>query len=139
MPNTPGTYVRVAMGVLRSTGQPRHGQNDADYHKIEAYYKIPPRPYELKQAILALGTIVVAGPWYDSWFHPTKASGYVLPAPTTLAGGHAYAITGWRDSRGFLIQNSWGREWGSTGRAYMPFQYAARLWEAWKAIDAPTP
>jgi len=139
IPNTPGTYVRVAMGVLRSSGQPVIGKGEADHHKIKAYYAIPAKTYDIKQAILALGTIVVAGPWYESWFRPLQAAGWILPTPTKLAGGHAYSIVGWKDTHGFLVQNTWGRDWASTGRAYLPYQYVNRLWEAWKAIDAPTP
>lgn len=132
-----GTYVRVAMSVLKNRGQPERGKNIWEPHRIKAYYAVPRNERDIKNAIYSLGALVVAGPWYESWFKPTKANGWLLPAPDRVAGGHAYALTGWNDLRGgFLLQNSWGREWASTGRAFLPYKYISRLWEAWKAIDA---
>jgi hypothetical protein len=131
-----GTYVRSAMSVLKNKGQPVRGGHEWDSHRIKAYYAIPHSERDLKNAIYTLGAVVVAGPWYTRWFNPTKLSGYTLGTPDHEEGGHAFALTGWSDNRGFLLHNSWGREWASLGRAYYPYKYVSRLWEAWKAIDA---
>ena len=41
-------------------------------------------------------------------------------------------IYGWNE-QGWLFQNSWGRSWGTMGRAILPFD--APLKEAWGVID----
>lgn len=42
--------------------------------------------------------------------------------------GHALLIIGWNET-GFIIQNSWGKEWGDNGCAILPYEYDIR--EAW--------
>lgn len=42
--------------------------------------------------------------------------------------GHAMLIVGWNDS-GFIVQNSWGKNWGDNGYAILPYEYEIR--EAW--------
>lgn len=42
--------------------------------------------------------------------------------------GHALLIVGWNEL-GFIIQNSWGKNWGDNGYAILPYEY--RIREAW--------
>ena len=42
--------------------------------------------------------------------------------------GHAMLALGWNEL-GFIVQNSWGKEWGKDGLAILPYEYAIR--EAW--------
>jgi len=42
--------------------------------------------------------------------------------------GHAILIIGWNET-GFIIQNSWGTNWGDNGLAILPYEYKIR--EAW--------
>ena len=42
--------------------------------------------------------------------------------------GHAILIVGWNET-GFIIQNSWGKNWGDNGYAILPYEYEIR--EAW--------
>lgn len=42
--------------------------------------------------------------------------------------GHALLIIGWNET-GFIIQNSWGKDWGDNGCAILPYEYEIR--EAW--------
>lgn len=48
-----------------------------------------------------------------------------MPGPDeTLLGGHAVMCIGYDDLAGrFLIQNSWGEEWGDKGYFTMPYDY----------------
>ncbi len=39
-----------------------------------------------------------------------------------VACGHAMIIYGWNET-GWLIQNSWGTDWGNNGRATLPYEY----------------
>jgi hypothetical protein len=136
LPNVEGSYVRSAMSVLKNLGQPTIGKSDWAAHKTRAYYAVSRTEKDIKNVIYSLGAIVVAGPWFESWFSPKAATGYTLPAPDVQAGGHAYVLQGFDDNRGFLVHNTWGREWASMGRAYMPYKYVPMLWEAWRAVDA---
>lgn len=141
LPGVAGTYVRSAMSVLKNKGQeevlrfPPRPSHTAQ-HKIAAYYAIPLEAEYLKRVIFRYGSVVIAGPWYDSWFTPKADTGWVLPAPDREAGGHAILANGWDDARGILLQNSWSRAWGSTGRVFMPYAYVPGLWESWRAQDA---
>lgn len=51
----------------------------------------------------------------------------IMPIPKKgeeLRGGHACTIVGWSDSKKcFLIQNSWGEEWGQKGKFWMPYSF----------------
>ena len=42
--------------------------------------------------------------------------------------GHAMLIVGWNET-GFIVQNSWGKNWGDNGYAILPYEYEIR--EAW--------
>lgn len=48
-------------------------------------------------------------------------------------GGHAIALVGYT-SQGFIIQNSWGKEWGKNGFALLPYEdfmiHATDVWVA---------
>lgn len=45
---------------------------------------------------------------------------FVIPPNKGGDGGHAFAIVGY-DERGFLLQNSWGTDWGSYGYAILTY------------------
>jgi len=130
-----GAYVRDAMRELASVGYPEQGGGNAGVHKVKAYYAVPATPDGLRAAISALGPVVIATPWYRSWFRPVAG---ILPAPDVRIGGHAILAVGWTQ-HGPLLRNSWGSAWGDHGECVMPWRYVAGLWEAWKAIDVPPP
>jgi hypothetical protein len=133
-----GAWVRDAMKVMLGRGYPVTGKADysAADHRIRGYYAIARRRSDLQAAILALGPVVIATPWYQSWFRPDARG--VLPNPSYAVGGHAIVAYGW-DSRGLRCRNSWGAAWGVGGDFWMPWQHVAGLWEAWKASDIPAP
>lgn len=62
--------------------------------------------------------------FYGSWSNTTG----IMPIPKSgenLLGGHAVVICGFSDSKQcFLIQNSWGYNWGLNGKFWMPYSYA---------------
>lgn len=46
-------------------------------------------------------------------------------AADSMMGGHARMAVGYDDKKQhFIIQNSWGTEWGDKGFFYMPYSYA---------------
>lgn len=51
-----------------------------------------------------------------------------IPKTTEIIGSHMMLIIGWNEN-GFIIQNSWGAEWGNNGTAILPYEYTIE--EAW--------
>lgn len=45
------------------------------------------------------------------------------PDPGNKLGGHAVCIVGYTE-KNFIIRNSWGKEWGKDGFAFVSYQYA---------------
>lgn len=85
--------------------------------------------YSLKtlvDTVLNIGPVVVGTNWYYGMFFPTQNS--VIRATGPLAGGHAYVINGVATStQMFRLKNSWGRNWGQGGHAYISFSDMDRL------------
>jgi hypothetical protein len=140
-PTGQGTSIRVAIDCLMRTGALVKNilQSDelhvGDRVKITNYARLN-NANDIKTAIVAYGSAWVASDWPNSWFKPVKG---ILPAPSGgIAGGHAWTITGYDDSRGaWLMQNSWGTSWGSGGRAWLPYSALNQVsWEAWRTITA---
>lgn len=108
-----------------------------DRVKIAGYARLR-TPTEVKQTIAAYGDAWIGSPWANSWFTPEPDG--TLPPADQEAGGHAYKLVGFDDSRaGFLMQNSWGSGWGLLGHAWMPYSYVtlgeSLQWEAWQTFS----
>jgi hypothetical protein len=81
---------------------------------------------EAIRTLLHLGPMVIGVNWYDSMFEPDEAGFVDVSGP--VAGGHAVKLDGVNTKRGlFRIKNSWGREWGNNGFAYISFEDFERL------------
>lgn len=74
------------------------------------------------------GTVVLGTNWYASMLEPKEDGHLKLRRRDTVIGGHAYLVYGYDHERGvFWIQNSWGKNWGVDGRAYMDGETLDRL------------
>jgi len=136
-PGEDGTDIRSACKIATGTGievtkSPLTSEIGAR-RKISAYARLSSLA-DIKQAIYSYGAAWLGSSWYDSWFTPING---VLPAPDSVAGGHAYLAVGWSDSRKqFRIQNSWGTGWAQSGRAWMPYAYVDFTdFDCWRTID----
>jgi Cysteine protease len=116
-----------------------------------AYYRI--RPYNVRDMHTALNdagilyaTLMVHAGWSAPGSGPGaksvsvavegRKSPYRFPIikrDGSADGGHAIAIVGYT-AQGFVIQNSWGADWGADGFAFLPYEdflmHATDVWVA---------
>lgn len=77
-------------------------------------------------AALVLGPVLVGTDWTQNMF-AVDAKGY-LGRDGASAGGHQYLLRALDPKRSRVgILNSWGREWGNHGRAWMSFEHLGEL------------
>ena len=74
---------------------------------------------------LASGTPILAGLNVDaSWDNAAANHGLIDTfQPSTIRGGHAIAIVGYRADGRFIVRNSWGTGWGDQGFGYISPAY----------------
>lgn len=115
---------------------PLKAYSSARAHQSLEYFRIDWRNLREVKACLAAGFGIVFGFQVPEHFESQEVikSG-VLRMPSTseaLVGGHAvYALDyndhamfpGWEAPGGVLVQNSWGTDWGISGRFWMPYKY----------------
>jgi hypothetical protein len=109
-----GTSVRAGAKVLQAMGYVGEYTWAFDVETVVA-------------ALLSRGPVVVGTNWYQNMFYPDPKTGIVKP-DGALAGGHAWKLDG-ANQRTQLIRfkNSWGRDWGKRGHAYISFEALDRL------------
>lgn len=72
-------------------------------------------------ALLTVGPVVVGTWWLYNMFFPNSDG--KITATGAKMGGHAYLLDGINvEKRIIRIKNSWGREWGKNGFAYISFE-----------------
>jgi hypothetical protein len=77
-------------------------------------------------AILTTAPVLVGTTWYSEMSFPDD-KGIIKPRGSRL-GGHAYVVNGVNtEKRMFRIKNSWGRNWGNKGFAYISFDDMQKL------------
>jgi C1A family cysteine protease len=67
---------------------------------------------------------------FESFESESVASTGVVPLPDKekeeCLGGHELCIIGFNDiNRQFIVLNSWGSEWGSNGKCFIPYDYVS--------------
>ena len=149
-----GMYLRDALKTLKDKGICTHEElpynkevpemidiynKIQDYktdeqNKISTYFSISPDDKnKIKHSLLNCGPIMASVPWYEDF----KVENGKVVSPSdfnTNYGYHAIMIYGWDNKLGgWRIQNSWGKDWGNSGRAIYPYNYPIR--EAWGITD----
>lgn len=93
----------------------------ASEHKIVNYYRCYTND-DIKSTIINRGACIICVPVYENF-------GRDLEKPEgKLRGYHAMTIIGWTKDY-WIVQNSWGKNWGYKGKLHMSYDYP---WdEAW--------
>jgi papain like protease len=95
--------------------------SDAFRTPLGAYYRVDHLSIaDLHAALSEIGVIYVTARIHEGWRSP-QADGRILNQRAAAPlGGHAFLLVGY-DTRGFWIQNSWGRGWGLNGFAHLAY------------------
>lgn len=117
---------------------------DAIERTLGVYYRIDPKAItDLQAAILEVGAIYVSSYTHKGW-DKVKTSAKPPTSHETLplidydgkpsrSGGHAFALVGF-NRNGFIIQNSWGDNWGAGGFAVISYaDWLAHAMDVWVA------
>lgn len=117
--------------------------SDALRRPLGAYYRIIDSDISHMQAALLEGDAVLASAWvHPGWQHERLLSNgqnglKSISAQTGKTGLHAFAIVGFSPD-GFIIQNSWGEQWGSQGYAVLSYEdWFENRQDAWVARPGP--
>lgn len=120
---------------------------DAVRRPLGAYYRIDCEQItDMHAALNEVGALYVSAGCHAGWDRgiqqPTLAAPpkriedvWQIPVQPGLAAhaGHAFAIVGY-DRRGFLVQNSWGTDWGSHGYAILGYDdWLCNAMDCWVA------
>jgi hypothetical protein len=129
---------------------------DAATRPLGAYYRIVHDAIpDLQAAIAEVGAIYVSACVHEGWQaagegkkargRRSKAALQLSGVPTiawspkrATNGGHAFALVGY-DDEGFIVQNSWGPDWGFHGFARLTYaDWLTNGMDAWVAtLSAP--
>jgi C1A family cysteine protease len=96
----------------------------ATQYRIGAYHRVP--DVETARSVLASSYPVALGFIVYGSFEEIGGDGVMrMPAlHEKVIGGHAVVIRGYDDSQSeFLVQNSWGLQWGDRGCFRMPYAF----------------
>lgn len=111
---------------------------------LGVYYRIDVKSItDLQAAIAQVGAIYVSANTHRGWqVVPTLKKAITEHADLPLIAydgnpsttdGHAFALVGF-NSKGFVVQNSWGTEWGGGGFAVLSYaDWLANAMDAWVA------
>ncbi|MGH4026195.1 MAG: hypothetical protein ACRDRV_16600 [Pseudonocardiaceae bacterium] len=140
-----GALLEADWRELNQYPEPELGNDEiaamAREQPLGAFYRVNPyRLDDMQSAIGELNAICVSAIVHEGWVEPVKLirdgkSMHVIsrPANARVLGGHAFALVGYNEV-GFLVQNSWGPEWGKGGFATLPYEdWLENAYDAWVA------
>ncbi|MGB5581108.1 MAG: C1 family peptidase [Woeseia sp.] len=127
-------YVEGKPGVLTVKAA-----KEARGNTLGAYYRLGTRISDFHTALNEAGIIFCSADVHGGWDRPGKQKP-VIPLRDDVDGGHAFCIVGY-NTKGFWVQNSWGRSWGDNGTALWLYEdWQQNLYDAWVfGLALPTP
>lgn len=108
---------------------PEKAYKDAKGCRALKYMRVRQDLASIKHALISDYPVIFGFKVFSSMeTEAVKSSGDIpLPDPKkgdTLLGGHCILIVGYREKdKRFLIQNSWGEDWGDAGFGTIPYDY----------------
>lgn len=136
-----GMYPREALKTLQKVGDVK--QNDFPYnkeipevknlvdknierlepiannYKIDSYARIYTKD-EIKKCLYNDCPVPISIPVYNNL--SIDKDGIIKQAEGEIEGYHMVILYGWNE-KGYLLQNSWGINWGNNGCAILPYDY----------------
>lgn len=103
------------------------------YH-IGSYYRVE-TVEEIKQSIYNFGVVSAMFPVYGSLLLDARQKRLISQPEGFPTSYHQMTICGWNEE-GWIVQNSWGWNWGQKGCCLVPYSYP--ITEAWTIVDAKT-
>jgi hypothetical protein len=102
---------------------------DAALRPLGAYYRIDIHSVtDMHIALNEAGILYASAICHSGWdqganLPVSKRKNWTIPmqTPGFSGGGHAFVIVGYNEE-GFIIQNSWGTDWGDNGRAILTYE-----------------
>src|SRR5512139_780265 len=116
--------------------QPKAGwERDAASRPLGAYYRIEKKSLsDLQSAILEVGAIYCSANVHKGWFMKKTKKPEIIPFDAKSIGGHAFALVGYTED-GFIVQYSWGPDWGYHGFAILRYEdWIRNGTDAWVAV-----
>jgi hypothetical protein len=119
----------------------RDWAENAPQHTLGAYYRVMKDAIaDMQAAVVETGAIYVSAKVHAGWQIGLRDRLSVLEwqRGEKTIGGHAFAIVGYTKD-GFIVQNSWGEDWGYLGFAVMQYDdWMTNGSDAWVAsMGAP--
>jgi hypothetical protein len=108
--------------------------SDAASRPLGAYYRIATESIsDVQAAINEVGAVYASGDVHDGWWLKKSKRLPVIKYHEDIRGGHAFALVGYT-REGFILQNSWGSEWGYRGFAVLTYDdWLKNAGDAWVA------
>jgi len=139
-----GTSLKAAIDVARKYGLatedmlPFHirttmfsGQENAFYAqcstlRIASYFDAKKDIASWKRWLASTGPLLCGLSVDSSWDNAAATGGRIDGFDvTSVRGGHAVAVVGYRADGRFIVRNSWGTKWGDKGFGYVSPDYVA--------------
>lgn len=148
-------YTVAASGKVRHWQPPLAGwADDALQCTLGIYYRVDKADISSMQAALAqTGVLYVSAHVHAGWdrlehtARKAQALGGMADIPaipwhSQINGAHAFAIIGY-NRQGFVVQNSWGKNWGQQGLGLLSYddwlQHGTDAWTFALGVPAPLP
>lgn len=138
-----GMYLRDLMRILQKIGcvtedkypylkKTNQGEGlikEASNFRI-ANYALCETIEDVKCSLVTNGIVLIAVPVFNHGERMWKR----ISDSDQQQGGHCMAIVGY-DEKGFIIRNSWGKDWNGNGYTVFPYEDWGCQWEIWTTVD----
>lgn len=126
---------RNTQGEVAFLSPGKNWEQDAASRPLGAYYRIEKTSInDLQSALYEVGAIYCSANVHNGWFLKKTKQPVIIPYDPKVAGGHAFALVGYTED-GFIVQNSWGDDWGYHGFAILGYEdWVRNGTDAWVAV-----